>query len=608
MLYLLLAWHATTAAAKPAPALAEAESYGTFTYASMTPNRYATPLKSPLPIPTPFAPPFKKASTLLDAHITYTTYSLNPAATATHDGPFGQSAYAELWANLSYSDAPPFTTTVSPTPVAKAELVFPPQLAVVPADSDVAADMKLPVDFVWGVASSAYQIEGGLKVEGRGPSVEDSIGALPSTANDSNVNAMFYYLYKQDIERLSALGIPYLCFSIPWSRVVPFGTAGSPVNTQALAHYDDLINTAIAKGIAPIITILHYDLPTSVSYSDPDFTKHYMYYAKQIMTRYGDRVPYWVTVNEPNLQPVNNALTNILVAHAHLYDWYKTVLRGRGKITMKFANNLAIPLDTGKEADVAAALRYQDFSLGIMNNPMFLGKQIPSTVLSTTGIPIDALTREQISLIHGKIDFFAFDPYSAQYVSAPAGGVDACARDPSNPLWPTCVVTSNIAANGWQIGDASSVSYSFIAPQYVRAQMKYAWDTFRPAGILVAEYGFPKFGEYLEPLDAQRLDLERSIYYQAFLTEVLRAVHEDGVNMMGALAWSFIETNEFGTFDDHYGLQTVNHTTFERMYKRSAFDYVDFFHKHVDTSCGHGLQAAFGCTPRRAKVLALHAD
>lgn len=491
-----------------------------------------------------------------------------------------------MWANASitYSDHPPFTTTVSPTPITRSELVFPPALPVIPADGVGPFERTLPPDFVCGVSSSAWQIEGGLKLEGRGPSVEDSIGALPSTANSSNVDAMFYFLYKQDIERLAAIGIPYFSFSIPWTRVVPFGGAGSPINKQALDHYEDLIDTAIAHGITPIVTILHFDLPLSVPYSDANFSDHYMYYAKQLMTRFGDRVPYWVTVNEPNLQPVDDALTNILTAHARLYDWYKNELRGIGKLTMKFANNLAIPLDTNNATDIAAAHRYQDFDLGIMNNPLFLGTQIPDTVLSTPGIEIDPLSEEQLALMHGKIDFFSFDPYSAEYATAPPEGIDACAANSSNPLWPKCVATTYVDASGWLIGDASSVAYSCIAPQHVREQLNYVWNTFRPNGVLVAEYGFPSIGDTLRSLDAQRYDLERTVYYQAFLTEFLKSIHEDRVNVIGALAWSILDTNEFGTFDSRYGLQTVNHSTFERTYKRSAFDYVDFFHRHVRRS------------------------
>ncbi|KIJ35890.1 glycoside hydrolase family 1 protein [Sphaerobolus stellatus SS14] len=551
----------------------------TFHFPATSTVQFATPLATSAPSST-YAPPFKQVSTLLDPNITYTTYSLDRAATKTQDGQYGQSAYASLWANYTYSVQPPFTTTVTPAPVSRGELALPPPLPLVPADANTTMNLKFPSDFILGVASSAWQIEGGLQLAGRGPSVEDVIGALPSNSNDSNVSAMFYYLYKQDILRLAEIGIPYLCFSIPWTRVVPFGVAGSPVNTEALDHYDDLINTALAHGITPIVTIVHYDIPVSVPYSDENFSNHYLYYAKQVMTRYGDRVPYWVTFNEPNLQPVNNALTNILVAHASLYDWYKKMLKGKGKITMKFANNLPIPLNSSSRADIAAALRYQDFSLGVMNNPLFLGKQIPESVLNTSKIPITALTNAQLSLIHGKVDFFSFDPYSAQFVTSPPGGVDACAADPSNPLWPTCVVLTNVAADGWLIGQASSVTYSFIDPQFVRSQLSYVWNTFRPSGVLIAEFGFPSYGDEAQILDVQRYDLLRTNYYQAYMTEVLKSIHLDEVNVIGTLSWCFLETNEFGTYDDHYGLQTVNRTSFDRTYKRSAFDYVEFFHQH----------------------------
>jgi hypothetical protein len=96
----------------------------------------------------------------------------------------------------------------------------------------------------------------------------------------------------------------------------------------------------------------------------------------------------------------------------------------------------------------------------------------PWTVLSTKGVKIDPLSPAQLKIIAGKIDFFSFDPYSAQYVSAPPEGIEACAADPRNPLCPACVVNSNIDSTGWLIGDAASVTYSFIAPQYV-------WNTFK---------------------------------------------------------------------------------------------------------------------------------
>ncbi|RJE25237.1 beta-glucosidase [Aspergillus sclerotialis] len=560
--------------------------YSTFTYPPKTTERYATPLNSPLTFATPFAEPFSKASSLLDPDMTYTTYSLNPDATSTQDGPYGQSAYASLWANASitYSDHPPFTTTVSPTPVPSSELVFPPALPVIPVGRPHPSKQSLPKNFIWGVSSSAWQIEGGLKLEGRGPSVLDMTGALPSTDNSSNVNAMFYYMYKQDIERLAAIGIPYFSFSIPWTRIVPFAVAGSPVNKQALDHYEDLIDTAIAHGITPIVTILHFDLPMSVLYTNDDFSEHFLYYAKQLMARFGDRVPYWVTVNEPNMQPVDNGLTNILTAHAKVYDWYKNELKGTGKVTMKFANNLAVPLDPSNSADVTAARRYQEFDLGVMNNPLFLGKQIPKSVLNTPSIKIDPLTKEQLERVGGKIDFFSFDPYTAQYVTPPPEGIDACAANSSNPLWPKCVETTFVGKDGWLMGDSSTAGFNTLAPQYVRSQLGYLWNTFRPKGILVAEYGFPSAGDTVRSLDQQRYDLERTLYYQAFLIETLKAIHEDGVNVIGALAWSIMDTNEFGSFDSRFGLQTVNHTTFKRMYKRSLFDYVDFFHRHVGRS------------------------
>lgn len=133
-------------------------TFSPFSYTQVTSDRYATPLPSPLSFATPYAPAFSEASTLLPANVTYTTYSLNPNATSTDDGAYGQSAYASLWVNYTYPTPPPFTTTASPTAVPTSELVYPPALYNAPYIAQ--NESQLPADFIWGVAGSAWQIEG----------------------------------------------------------------------------------------------------------------------------------------------------------------------------------------------------------------------------------------------------------------------------------------------------------------------------------------------------------------------------------------------------------------------------------------------------------------
>lgn len=560
-------------------------TYSTFSYQQMSTNRYATALPTPLSLPT-YAPAFAEASTLLPDNVTYTTYSLNTAATATDDGPYGQSAYAALWDSLTYSLSPPFTTTASPTSVASSELVFPPALPGRPLNEDTS--LKLPCDFIWGVASSAWQIEGGLQIEGRGPGVLDIIGAVGTSGqNDSNIADMHYFLYKQDIARLAALGVPYYSFSISWSRVVPFGVAGSPVNTQALDHYEDLVQTCYEYGIIPVATLVHADGPVGIFDDLEAFPEHLLYYAKQVMTRLADRIPIWFTLNEPNIVvPYIYSDYNVIIAelkaHAAVYHWYKEELNGTARISTKFANNLAVPLDPTDTSHVAASLRYQDFLLGFMANPLFLGEQIPEVVLNTPGLNITALTDEELSYINGTVDFWAFDPYVAQFAYPPEGGIEACVANPSDPLWPQCVATGTTQLNGWLMGIQSN-AYPLISQQYIREQFGFVWNTYRPSGIMVTEFGFPQINDADHNLLTQQFDFERSMYYQNFLTETLHAIHSDNVNVIGALAWSWIDNNEFGDYKNQYGMQTVNRTDglFTRHYKRSFFDFVDFFHNYI---------------------------
>ncbi|KAF2484125.1 beta-glucosidase [Neohortaea acidophila] len=581
---------ATTAASSSSPCTAtRTTAYSPFSYTVETSTRYATPVPSPLVLTTTYAPPFSEASSLLPTGLTYTSYSLNRSLTTLQDGEYGQGAYARLWKPLRYNTTVPFTTTVSPTPLASSELRAPPPLyTACPQSADECLDCyKLPTDFIWGVAGSAFQIEGGLMESGRGPSQLDTFGSLPNKEGYANavVADMNYYLYKQDLARLAAVGIPYYSFSISWTRIVPFGTPGSPINQPGLDHYEDLINTCIEYGITPIVTISHDDAPLNLTYVDPQFPEAFLYYAQQVMSRFGNVVSHWVTLNEPNINFGIDyyAVPNILMGHAKVYHWYKEELKGTGLITLKFANNLAVPLDSMNPEDTVAALRYQDFILGIIGNPIFLGQQYPSNVLNTPNINLTALTDEELAYINGTADFWAFDPYTAGFATSPPGGIDSCAADMNNTLWPSCVFTTNVQQDGWLNGQAS-FAYAYIAPQYVRQQLGYVWNVFKPSGVLIAEFGFNPFYEFAETVVAQRYDLQRTLYYQWFLRETLKSIYLDGVNVIGALAWSFLDNDEFTSYYEQYGLQHVNRTNgeFTRSFKRSMFDYVDFFHQFVE--------------------------
>ena len=110
---------------------------------------------------------------------------------------------------------------------------------------------------------------------------------------------MSSWLYKQDTPRLAAVGIPYFSFSIPWTRVVSLGTAGPPLNQRALDHYEDVVEFCHQDGITPLVTLNHFNISDGIQFTPPEYPETFLYYAKQILTRFDDRVPCWITVVRP---------------------------------------------------------------------------------------------------------------------------------------------------------------------------------------------------------------------------------------------------------------------------------------------------------------------
>ncbi|KAJ5550298.1 CAZyme family GH1 [Penicillium sp. DV-2018c] len=459
--------------------------------------------------------------------------------------------------------------TVRPTPVPSSELVLPPRDYFGPTDC-----YKFPKDFVFGVAGSAAQIEGAIGLEGRTPSLLEKL-VSDSQPKDYVTNEN-YFLYKQDIQRLAAMGVEYYSFTIPWTRILPFVHPGTPINQQAIDHYDDLIDTILDAGMKPVVTMLHFDSPL-MFVADDDIKKHPDIGYNNAGYQNETFVDAFVNYGKPLLYAFNfKGVDHVVKAHAQVYHFYRDTLKATGKLGIKFNDNFGVPKDPKNASHVLAADRFQEMQLGIFGNPIFLGKQYPDSVLKT--LPgAKPLSKAELKYIGKTSDFFGIDPYTATVVSPPEEGIEACAADKpsSNPLFPYCVTQEWTNTHGWNIGYRSG-SYVYITPTYFREYLFYLWNTFKHP-VLVSEFGFPVYGEAdKEALSDQLFDSPRSVYYLSFMSEILKSIYEDGVNVMGALAWSFVDNWEFGDYSQQFGIQAVNRMTQERHYKKSFFDLVDF--------------------------------
>ncbi|KAJ5915872.1 glycoside hydrolase [Penicillium verhagenii] len=584
--FVVLVAHVTAAAVNPD---FERAHYGHFEYPRSTP-RYASSIT---PKPQPTYANSANMRTLLTSQ-KYTTWA--SIATPTDRAQYGNSAWSELWTTIPYISPPQITTTVTPTPIPSSQLIFP--LQYYDVDSNSNKNRSLPANFIWGLAGSAIQIEGANLNEGRGPSALDSLYAM-TVQTDSNATDVNYYLYKQDIARLAAIGVPHYSFTISWTRILPFGTPGSPINQEGIDHYNDVINTCLEYGIIPIVTMCHFDPPTvfgtakhyptyglntvaNIGLNNDTIVPAFVNYARILFAHYADRVPYWITLNEPEYVAGSFlGVRNVIRLHSQTAQIYREDVKGTGKISFKNVHSIGIPLNLSNSEDLKAANRYNDFGLGPLSYPIAFGKAYPQSILDTYGSQLENYTRQELELAKGSCDFYAIDAYSGYYIQAPPNGVEACSKDASDPNFPICAITSSTGLDGWDNGYLSEQDVLTAAPTFLRTALNYIWDIFRPSGILVSEYGFPVSFEDNKSLAAARFDIDRSTYYSSYNMEILKAVHDDGVNVIGAIGWGVLDDWELGDTNLRFGVQYVNYTTLERFYKSSIFALVDFYDRYL---------------------------
>lgn len=159
-----------------------------------------------------------------------------------------------------------------------------------------------PKDFFWGASTSAYQVEGASLEDGKGLSCQD-VKTVPEGTSDLTVCADHYHHYKEDIALMAEMGFKSYRFSISWSRILPEGSGS--VNPRGIEFYSNLIDECRKYGIEPIVTMFHFDMPAALdergSWSNPESVDWFLEFARILFDNFGDRVKYWLTINEQNM-------------------------------------------------------------------------------------------------------------------------------------------------------------------------------------------------------------------------------------------------------------------------------------------------------------------
>lgn len=438
-----------------------------------------------------------------------------------------------------------------------------------------------PQDFLWGCATSSYQIEGAADAGGRVESIWDRFAATPGRIRDGSSGAVacdHYHRWPQDLDIARDLGLNAYRFSIAWPRI--FGQAGGEPNARGLDFYERLVDGMLERGLQPWATLYHWDLPQYLQEGGgwaARATVHaFLELAEAMTRRLGDRVKHWITHNEPwctaiigNYEgwhaPGNTDLgTALQVCHHVLLSHGLAVPLIRANVPdARVGIALSLhPLRPGSTdpRDVAAMERHDGLRYRWFLDPLH-GRGYPAQTLDLVGASAPRVEAGDMEAIAVSTDFLGVNYYFPETI------VDDPAHGPlgARVLEPQAGEGREITAMGWPVEPAG------LGELLARVQRDYA-----PGPIYVTENG----SCYDDTVDADGAirDGARTRYLQRHLA-ALRAARRDGVDVRGYFAWSLLDNFEWAEgYLRRFGLVHVDYATQQRRLKDSGKWYRDFLH------------------------------
>ncbi|MET8232218.1 GH1 family beta-glucosidase [Micromonospora sp. NPDC005298] len=431
-----------------------------------------------------------------------------------------------------------------------------------------AGPLRFPDDFGWGAATSAYQIEGAAKEDGRGESIWDTFSRAPGRTRNGDtgdVAADHYHRYAEDLDLMRDLGLRSYRFSISWPRIQPDGT-GAP-NQRGLDFYRRLLDGLHDRGISPMATLFHWDLPQALQDADGwesrDTALRFADYADAVFTALGDRVPVWLTINEPKTVVQNGYLIGhhapgrqdpdaaYLVAH-HLQLAHGLAVRalraadGTARIGPALNLHPCYPADDSPQAAAAARL-YDGYENRLYLDSLLKGSY-PEDVLADLG-PESRMVRGirdgDLAVISSPVDLLAVQYYTPIYVTADGG---------TEHRWPT-----------------SEAEWQQIYPDGMYDILTRVTRDYGPIPLTVTENGLPT------PDTLAADDTVDDSGRISFLRDHLAAAHRAisaGVPLESFHVWSMLDNFEWAEgYDQRWGLVYVDYPSQRRVLKRSAHWY-----------------------------------
>ena len=438
---------------------------------------------------------------------------------------------------------------------------------------------RFPEGFLWGAATSAYQIEGSPLADGAGPSIWQRFSHTPGmTANGDtgDVACDHYRRWAEDVRLMGELGLTAYRFSISWSRILPAGTGR--VNPAGLAFYQRLVDALLSRGIQPCATLYHWDLPEALDnrggWLNPDVANWFAEYAQVVYRALDDRVPMWATLNEPwvvategylfgnhapghrNLFEAPLVSHNLLRAHALAVQAYRAVGRHRVGLVVNLEPKYAA---TDDAEDRAATRRADAFMNRQYLDPIFLGRY-PEELRDVFGEAWPELRDEDLRLIREPIDWLGINYYSRSLTRHAPHALPvraATVREPRHAY----------TAMDWEV-----------FPQGLTDVLEWVSARYGRPPLYVTENG----AAFYDPPTAEGPveDPLRVAYYR----EHLRAAHRAmalGVDLRGYFAWSLLDNFEWSYgYGRRFGIVHVDLETQQRTPKASAHFYADVIRSH----------------------------